>query len=136
MKKLLFLLLLVGASTSYGQFWKSKKGPKTPVEGVKGMIKNIPDSVTISRDDGTMFFFFYDIEQKTLFITEKKEMYQLFVQHQKENANNVILIDGTMINPFTLFKKRELQKKAKRAGVELNGYKVCKIMSYRKSIQR
>lgn len=135
MKYFFLFLLLAGTSNSYSQFSLRQKGPKAPVEGVQGILTNIPDSVTISRSDGAMFFFFYDFQQKTLFITEKKELYQLFVQHQKENAKHVIFIDGTIINPFTLFKKRELQKKAKRAGVELNGYKVCKIMSYRKAIR-
>lgn len=130
MKYLFILLLCAGVTTSYGQLFSKAKSPKVPVEGVQGVLTGIPDSVTILRSDGAMFFFLYDFDKKTLFITEKEKLYQLFATHQKASNANRVVIDGTLIDPFTIFKKRELQKKAKKAGVQLNGFKVCKLMNY------
>lgn len=129
MKKLLILsaLLVSFVPTTHAQIFKKVK---KPVEGAYGYLTKIPDSTTIARNDGTLFFFFYDLEKKVLFITERNELYEIFVSHQKKNNTNRVYMDGPIIDPFTLFDKDELEKKAKRVGVQLNGFSVCKLMNY------
>jgi len=130
MKKILMFLTMLFAVciTANAQFFSKKI--KNDVVGDSGYLRHVPDSITIKRSDGTLFYFYYDLKSKVLFITQQDSLYRKFVNHQMISDSNTIYLDGPIIDPFTLFDKNDLEAKAQKIGIALNGYKVCRLMNW------
>jgi len=115
-------------TTAKAQFFGKKI--KNDVVGDSGYLRHVPDSITIQKKDSSLFYLFFDLQRKVLFVTEQDSLYKKFVAHQLLSINNTVYMDGPIIDPLTVFNKHQLQEGYKKIGIALNNFKVCKLMNW------
>lgn len=121
----LFATLFLGACRSSSTY-------RAPVNGASGSLIMHPDSVTMIGKDGKTYYLLYNITARYLFITSNKEIFDNIARYLPPvvASRRAAYIDGPIINPFTLFKKRDLNEESKRIGLQLNKFRVCRIFNY------
>jgi hypothetical protein len=128
-KSIVLFCVLVSTIAVHAQFMG--KGRKD-VPPMKGTLTLHPDSVTLKGKDKELYFYFFDATNKCLFVTSNKKIYDsisTFLPVRMIEERSVIL-EGTIIDPFTIFSKEDLSEVSKSLGIKLNKFKVVKIFNY------
>ncbi|HWC57437.1 MAG TPA: hypothetical protein VG621_00580 [Candidatus Paceibacterota bacterium] len=81
------------------------------------------------------FSFFLDGKNRILFMTADTMVYNLFSNYLPDMVvpGRLIVLQGTPINPLTIFTRREFDEfnqRMRRLGVRLNRYKIARILNY------
>ena len=131
MKKVLLLLCIFAciATVADAQIFHKKR---KDVDGVQGVLTLHPDLVMSTGLNKKRYYFFFDIDNKYLFVTDNDILYKTFSEFlpAEKIEEKEIQIEGVSINPFTLFSKKEFRSQGKKLGLKLNKYKICKIFNY------
>ncbi len=134
MKKILFFLCFVAftATVNAQIFGKKSTGNKKEVTPITGSFSLHPDSITIKGKDGALEFCFLDRTNKCLFITSNKTIYDSATSFLPIRIveGRTFIFEGTAIDPFSRFSKKNLDELSKSLGISLNEYKVVRIFSY------
>ncbi len=124
------MCVIIFTLSAQSQVFGSKTRQK--VSAVTGLLTLHPDSVTIKGSDGKLYYFFLDVKNECLLITNNSDIYKSFSEFlpKQEISGRQIEIEATPISPFTLFSKSQLKAEGRKLGLKLNKYKLCKIFNY------
>ncbi len=132
MKKITLILLCFLTFVSSTQAQLFKKKAKKAVPGRSIVLKGHPDEVVLKGSDSkTFYYFFFSLEEKCLFITEKKSIYDSISKFLPwvQVPGRTVEVDGPSINPFTIFVKAQLDEQSQRAGFAINRYNTFRIFN-------
>lgn len=104
---------------------------KKDVTGNIAVLTRYPDSITVNGK-GLTYFVFHDLAHKRLLISGNQDILKKFRNWLPEMyvEGRSIEVGYTDIDPLSTFTKDELTELSKRLGVQLNEYKVARIMDW------
>ncbi len=106
---------------------------KVDVPGQRSILVFRPDSQKVETKLQTCFFI-YSGAQSCLYVTVHRELFakiEAWLPEVITNPKNCVVLEGTLIDPFTLITREELdQNAALKKILELNGYRVYAIFNY------
>jgi len=136
MKRIILLFAIVSFFASCDTFKKSQQTVpmvRKDVDAVEGTLSLHPLRVVVPTKE-TEYKCILDARGKTIYITDDTETYDEIGKYLplQINPENVVLLQGTFIDPFVLFTKEEfddMNSKFAKLGVQLNGYKIARLMN-------
>lgn len=127
MKKVLFFLCFLALTTTLNAqlFGKKDAGRKI------AKIVRHPDEISLKGEKGASSFYFF-VTEEGLFFTESEKVWWEISQYLPalSIAGRVVELEGTPINPFTKFNKKQLATVSERAGRKIKKYNVFRVSGH------
>ncbi len=97
-------------------------GARLSVNGAQGMLLLHPIRNAIKDVHGAEWYFFYDLTNHYIFITDSVSVYEKFQKGLPAKDNiNAVLVQGISIDPFVYFDQQAIDAMTKDEGLEING---------------